>query len=314
MPTSRRANLLRLSALGALALSPSFSTSLCAQPQDVDVPFVTSPPAVTQAMLEIAKVTRDDFVIDLGAGDGRIVVLAAKQFGARGLGVELDPNLVELARENATKARVSERAKFRVEDLFMTSLSAATVITMYLLPDVNLQLRQKLLGLKPGTRIVSHDWDMGDWPPDDMRVIDNPDKRVGLEKTSRVYLWTIPAQLPGKWCARQAKSFTEPAYRVTLEITQRYQKITGELRAVTDVDGTKTEALKPMAVKFRATLNGTRFAIPHPNRDANATLEGETITLDGRAYGLSEALRFTRSDTCESGNIRTVMMLESPRQ
>lgn len=264
-----------------------------AKAADVDVPFIVTAPAVTQAMLDMAQVTKNDYVIDLGAGDGRIVITAAKQFGARGLGVEIDPKLVALARENAKKANVESRALFREEDLFKTDLRAATVITMYLLPDVNIALREKLLALKPGTRIVSHDWDMGDWPHDDLRVVDNPDKRIGLEKTSRVYRWTVPAKVEGRWCARAPKSVSEPALRVTLDLTQRYQKVEGELRAA--AEGAATA--KPMQVKFRATMNAYAFAIPHPQSDATATLSpsGKTLTLNSEAYGLPNGLRLTRA-------------------
>jgi SAM-dependent methyltransferase len=272
---------------------------------DVDVPFVTTAPAVTKAMLELAKVTRDDFVIDLGAGDGRIVILAAKNYGARGLGVEIDPNLVETARENASKARVSERAKFRVEDLYKTDLSVASVITMYLLPAVNLQLRQKILDLKPGTRIVSHDWDMGDWQADDERVVENLEKPVGLEKTSRVYLWKVPAKIDGTWCAHEAKTLQAAGLDVTLTLSQRYQKVNGELLAevVSDARSESGKAIvampKPMRVKFRATIDGNRFAIPHPTTDAPAVINNESITLNGEAYGLASSLVFTRGAACE---------------
>jgi SAM-dependent methyltransferase len=166
-----------------------------------EVPFVTSPQPVTMAMLELARVQAGDVVLDLGSGDGRIVIAAARQFGARGLGVELSPELVQRSRDNAGRAGVAERAQFRVQDLFETDLSVASVITMYLLPAVNLQLRPKLLALQPGTRIVSHDWDMGSWQPDRTIVVDAPDKAVGLEKKSRVHLWVVPAQLAGHWCA-----------------------------------------------------------------------------------------------------------------
>ena len=160
--------------------------------QDVDVPFVVTPDHVTRAMLELAGVKPGDFVIDLGSGDGRIVITAAKLHGARGLGVEIVPDLVDKSRDNARKAGVADRVEFRVQDLFATDLSPATVVTMYLLPEVNLQLRPRLQALKPGTRIVSHDWDMGDWKPDRVLTIDVPDKPYGREKLSRLYLWTIP--------------------------------------------------------------------------------------------------------------------------
>lgn len=160
--------------------------------QDLDVPFVVTPDHVTRAMLELAAVKPGDFVIDLGSGDGRIVIVAARHYGARGLGVEVVPELVAQSRDHARRAGVADRTEFRVQDLFETDLSPATVITMYLLPDVNLKLRPRLQALKPGTRIVSHDWDMGDWQPDRVVTIDVPNKPYGLEKVSRLYLWTVP--------------------------------------------------------------------------------------------------------------------------
>ena len=157
-----------------------------------EVPFVVTPDHVTRAMLEIADVKPGDFVLDLGSGDGRIVIAAARQFGARGLGVDIVPDLVQKSRDTALRAGVADRTEFRVQDLFTTDLTQATVITMYLLPEVNLALKPKLRALKPGTRIVSHDWDMGaDWPPDRMRVIEVPDKRYGREMNSKVYLWIV---------------------------------------------------------------------------------------------------------------------------
>ena len=259
--------------------------------QDLDVPFVVSAPVVTRTMLEMAKVTRDDYVIDLGSGDGRIVFLAARQYGARGLGVEIDPRLVETAREDAQKLKLAHLVTFRKQDLFTTDLGAATVITMYLLPDVNLALRPKLLGLKPGTRIVSHDWDMGDWTPDEDRTIDNPEKSLGLEKKSRVYLWVVPAKLGGKWCAQQSKSTTNAAINVELRLDQQYQKLDGVLTANM---ATKSRGLE---VRFRATLNGDRFVIPHSgqNTDAPAAADGESILLNGQSYGLASNLIFRRA-------------------
>jgi SAM-dependent methyltransferase len=156
-----------------------------------EVPFVVTPDKVTLAMLELAKVGPKDYVIDLGSGDGRIVINAAKRFGARGLGIELRSDLVRESRESAKKAGVAGRVQFRQQDLFKTDLTKATVVTLYLLPEANLALRPKLRKLRPGTRIVSHDWDMGDWVPDAMITVDAPDKPVGLEKSSRVYLWIV---------------------------------------------------------------------------------------------------------------------------
>ena len=175
----------------ALALT---GLSVWAQAPDTDVPFVVTPDNVTREMLKLASVKAGDYVIDLGSGDGRVVIVAAKHLGAGGLGVEIVPELVAKSRDNAIKVGVGDRAEFRVQDLFATDLSKATVITMYLLPGVNLQLRPRLLALQPGTRIVSHDWDMGDWKPDRVITVDAPDKPIGREKVSRLYLWTVPAR------------------------------------------------------------------------------------------------------------------------
>ena len=166
-----------------------------------EVPFITSPDNVTLEMLNAAGVKRGDHVIDLGSGDGRIVILAAKRFEATGLGVEIDPRLVEVSKTNARHAGVADKADFREQDLFKTDLAPPTVVTMYLLPEFNLQLRPFLLGLKPGTRIVSHDWDMGDWKPDRTTVVPVPNKVVGFEKSSKIHLWTVPARVDGLWCA-----------------------------------------------------------------------------------------------------------------
>jgi len=188
-----------------------------------DVPFVVTPDNVTMAMLTLAKVVPEDYVIDLGSGDGRIVITAAKRFGARGLGVEIVPELVAKSREAASAAGVSQRAHFREQDLYLTDLSPASVVTMYLLPEVNLQLRPKLLQLRPGTRVVSHDLDMGEWEPDKTVTLDVPDKTIGREKISRVHLWVVPARVDGNWCGTGK-------YRGTsMKISQAFQKFTGTL-------------------------------------------------------------------------------------
>ncbi len=150
-----------------------------------DVPYVPTPPEVVEAMLKLAEVTRDDFVIDLGCGDGRIVVTAAKKSNASGKGVDFNPKRVAEARQNARKAGVADRVKFVEGDLFEADIHDATVVTLYLLPSVNLKLRPKLLKeLKVGARIVSHSFDMGDWEPDKT-----------LEEDGRVLrLWTVTAK------------------------------------------------------------------------------------------------------------------------
>ena len=154
-----------------------------------DILYVATPEAVGRAMLELAAVRRDDVVYDLGSGDGRLVIAAARQFGARGVGVELDAKLVQDSREAAAKAGVSDRTEFLWQDIFQTDIAPATVVTLYLRQDVNLKLRPKLLReLRPGTRIVSHDFDMGDWRPDRTVRITGPTREHVL------YLWTVPAR------------------------------------------------------------------------------------------------------------------------
>jgi len=201
--------------LGAL-LGVGVAFSAAAQDE---VPFVTTPDPVTLAMLQLAAAGPRDHVIDLGSGDGRIVITAARRFGASGLGVEIVPDLVARSRDLARAAAVQDRVEFRQQDLFETDLQGASVVTMYLLPEVNLQLRPRLLALAPGTRIVSHDWDMGDWAPDRSVKVDAPEKAIGLGKTSQVHLWIVPARAHGLWCAAGAQ----------LDIAQRFQQFSAAL-------------------------------------------------------------------------------------
>lgn len=203
--------------LAALVCAPAL-----AQP-GAEVPFITSPDNVTLEMLRLADVTPSDHVVDLGSGDGRIVILAARRFGATGLGVEIDPQLVARSIRHAHASGVAQRVRFLEQDLFQTDLSQATVVTMYLLPEVNLQLRPSLLRLKPGTRVVSHDWDMGEWKPDRTSVVDVPDKKVGLEKSSKVHLWVVPARIDGLWCGNGL------LHEFSIAISQRFQEVDARL-------------------------------------------------------------------------------------
>jgi len=158
----------------------------CAHPR-ADVPYVQTPHEVVAQMLRLAGVGRNDVVYDLGSGDGRLVIAAARDFGARGVGVEIDPRLVAQSVESARRAGVGDRVTFREQDLFQTDLADATVVTLYLSPALNLRLRPKLLReLRAGARIVSHDFDMGDWPPARALRIDV------RERASQVYLWIVP--------------------------------------------------------------------------------------------------------------------------
>jgi SAM-dependent methyltransferase len=181
--------------------------------QGKDVVWVPSPEELVQKMLDMAKVTPKDFVMDLGSGDGRTVIAAAKR-GARAVGIEYNPDMVQLSRRNAEKAGVSDRAKFDNADLFKTDLSRATVITMFLLTDINLRLRPTILGLKPGTRVVSNTFRMGDWEPDETA-------ELGCNSYCTAYLWIVPARVEGTWKTGQGD----------LVLRQKYQTLSGTLTA-----------------------------------------------------------------------------------
>jgi len=210
--TLRRREIL-LGGLGFLAVRFAFAQ----EERKPEVPYVATPQVTVDEMLRLAGVGPEDFVIDLGSGDGRIVVTAAKKFGARGLGVDIDWRLVAQAEENARQAGVADRAKFVEQDLFLTDLGQASVITTYLLSFVMLKLRPRLLELKAGTRIVSHDFDFGDW---------RPDRKTSIRKN--VFLWIVPARVAGRWRARLD---LPPIERLLeLEVTQRYQEVSAHAR------------------------------------------------------------------------------------
>src|SRR4051812_33432402 len=188
-PSARRSNFF---VVAALAIA-SFAV-VDALAADASVPYVPTPQVVVDRMLEIGKVSPKDYLIDLGSGDGRIVVTAAERHGARGFGVDLNPSRIAEANANARKAAVTDKGNFYQQDLFETDLSRATVITMYLLPRVNLALRPKLLELRPGTRIVSHDFSMDDWKPEHHEEVEAKDKYGGSGGRSDIYLWIVPAK------------------------------------------------------------------------------------------------------------------------
>jgi SAM-dependent methyltransferase len=165
---------------------------------DGTVPYVQTPAEIVERMLRMAEVGKGDHVIDLGSGDGRIVIEAAKR-GATGMGVDLDPNLVKLATQNARNAGVADKVGFKAMDLFDADLAPATVVTLYLLPEFNAKLLPRLLALRPGTRIVSHDGGIGDWPADEKLQMRAPEKPVGVGGVSTVELWIVPAKAAGDW-------------------------------------------------------------------------------------------------------------------
>jgi SAM-dependent methyltransferase len=179
-----------------------------------DVIWVPTAQPLVDKMLDMAKVTPADYVIDLGSGDGRTVITAAKR-GARALGIEYNEDMVALSKRNAARAGMSDRARFVKADLFDSDLSAATVITMFLLPDINLKLRPKLLDLKPGTRIVSNSFTMGDWRPDETGDVKND-----CTAYCTAYLWIVPAKVEGNWQLGDGD----------LTLKQNYQMVSGSLR------------------------------------------------------------------------------------
>ncbi len=179
-----------------------------------DVIWVPTPDSLIQAMLDLAKVTPEDYVMDLGSGDGRIVIAAAKR-GARAVGFEFNPDMVALSRRNAEAAGVSGKATFINADIFESDFSKATVITMYLLPQLNLKLRPTILSYKPGTRVVSHAFTMGEWSADQT-----------VEQEGRTaYLWIVPAQVEGTWTCKMPTGVAE------LNLTQQFQNAQGTLKS-----------------------------------------------------------------------------------
>jgi SAM-dependent methyltransferase len=205
----------------------------------LDVPYVPTPKNVVNKMIEMAKVGPDDTVYDLGCGDGRLVITAAKEKGAKGVGVDLNPARIKESNENAAKAKVKDRVTFLEQDLFKTDISKATVLTMYLLPRVNLMLRPVILSqLKPGSRVVSHDFDMGDWKPDDTAFVGS----------ARIFYWVVPANVSGTW--ELAMNSGEGSRRYTLIVDQNFQEVDGIASSGFSQAPIKNANLKGEALEF----------------------------------------------------------------
>jgi len=271
--------------LRAFALLAALASAAGVQAQswawdDGTTPFVVSPEVVVDRMLRIAEVRATDYLIDLGSGDGRIVIEAAKRFGARGLGVDIDPRLVELARENARSAGVEELAKFEVRDLFETDLHGASVVTVYLLPEVNRKLMPRLLDqLKPGARVVSHDYDMGPWPFDEMIEIALTEKPVGPLGHSRIFLWVIPADARGKWL------FDIPQHggRWEFNVSQEYQVLEVAPRVAAGDLLMRAARMRGEEIRVVLTgvLRGKAWNYLFRGRLAAGRIEGEMRISDG---------------------------------
>jgi SAM-dependent methyltransferase len=206
-----------------------------------DVIWVPTPQALVDKMLDMAKVTAKDYVIDLGSGDGRTVITAAKR-GAKALGIEYNPDMVELSKRNAAKEGVSDKANFVKADLFESDFSQAQVVTMFLLPDINIRLRPKILNLKPGTRIVSNTFTMGDWTDDETATV-----KDGCVSYCTAHLWIVPAKVEGTWQMPQGE----------LALKQTYQMITGTLKSANGSSAITNGKLNGDQITFSA--GGTEY-------------------------------------------------------
>jgi SAM-dependent methyltransferase len=230
-----------------------------------DVIWVPTPDELVEAMLDMAKVTLTDTVMDLGSGDGRIVIAAAKR-GAHATGFEFNPDMVALSKKNAEKAGVSDKAAFVNADIFASDFSKATVITMYLLPQLNLKLKPTILELKPGTRIVSHAFNMDDWHPDQT-----------IEKEYRTaYLWIVPAKVAGLWI------WQNQASQASLKLSQKYQVIEGTL----NTDGME------LPIK-NTSLEGNRISFTAGGQEYSGRVNGDHI--EGSVQSSGGALKWTAS-------------------
>src|SRR5690242_2731504 len=230
-----------------------------------DVVWVPSPQELVDKMLDMAKVTPNDYVIDLGSGDGRTVITAAKR-GARALGIEYNPDMVALSKRNAAKAGVGGKASFVEADIFKSDLSKATVITMFLLTDLNLRLRPTILALKPGTRIVSNTFRMGDWEPDQT-------VELGCDTYCTAYLWIVPAHVEGRWRSAQGE----------LVVKQEFQKVFGTLSS--------GNVAAPLG---RGSLLGDEIRFMAAGAEYHGRVKGDAIEGTVKSKGASTAWKATR--------------------
>lgn len=218
-----------------------------------DVIWMPTGGELVTLMLKTAKVTPNDLVYDLGAGDGKIAIAAAKEFGARSIGIEFNPDMAAFAQRNAVRAGVGDRVKIINGDIFKEDFSKATVVTLYLLPDLNLKLRPILLKMKPGTRVVSHAFTMGDWEADQE-----------IEAGQRGYFWIVPANVAGDWVI----DGIETQNKVVLNLVQRYQRIGGSLTV-----GGKTQPI------LNPSLEGDKLSFGYIDRNNN--LHNVKLTVNG---------------------------------
>jgi hypothetical protein len=226
-----------------------------------DVIWVPTPDDVVDRMLRMAQVTANDYVVDLGAGDGKIAIAAAKKFGARALGIEYDADMARHAQGNVERAGVAGRARIVQGDIFVSDFSQATVVTMYLLPALNLKLRPQILGMRPGTRVVSHSFSMDDWDADEESSLDG----------RRAYFWVVPAYVAGTWLLELAGGGTTGRHEMTLE--QRYQKIEGSIALGPLLGGLREARLRGFQIAF-AYVDNAGVRREFNGRVSGARMEG----------------------------------------
>ena len=235
-----------------------------------DVIWVPTPPMLVERMLRMAQITPQDTVIDLGSGDGRIAIAAARDFKARSFGMEYNPDMVALSRAEAEKAGVGARATFVQADIYKTDFSHATVLTMYLLPNINLDMRPIILRMKPGTRVVSHQFNMGDWSPDDTADFSG----------RMAYMWIVPARVEGKWALEASANV--PGF--TLALKQEYQRISGSAGPGNTTFGLREPMLWGERIRFSFVDDQGRL------REFNGTVNGTTMSGEMRTDGASPVL------------------------
>jgi SAM-dependent methyltransferase len=222
-----------------------------------DVIWVPTPDEVVQRMLRMAQVTANDYVVDLGAGDGKIAIAAAKTMGARSLGIEYNPDMAKHAQRNVEKAGVQAKAKVVQGDIFASDFTSATVITMYLLPALNMKLRPQILAMKPGTRVVSHSFTMEDWEPDETSSMDG----------RRAYLWIVPANVMGSWNVEMGGE------RADLTLEQKFQKLEGHVQLGTIQGGLREARLRGFLISF-AYVDNTGVRRDFNGRVTGTKMEG----------------------------------------
>jgi hypothetical protein len=250
-------------------------------------PYVPTPQAVVDAMLEFGKVGPKDFVIDLGSGDGRIVLTAAQKYQARGMGVDIDPELVEQSNAEAKKRGIADRVSFITQDVLKAKIGEATIVTLYLLPGMMQNLQTKFMReLRPGTRIVSHDFPFGDWRPDRETSVDVPEKygTPGQWKSTLFY-WVVPAQVQGAWQVSAPGLSAEP---IALTLKQQFQALEG----AADARG------KPVPLtggKLEADRVAVKLALPDGTYDFSGVVDGERMRGEAVRAGRSVAWTAVRS-------------------